>query len=84
MSDNECTHDLSEYSNNIVVTNKAWHDKKSANTDTVIQFNDSNPALNHNVQPISHPINFSPCDNFLLCLQRNYKKYFTEHCDKRG
>jgi hypothetical protein len=48
-SEEQCTSNVSdiERSENIVATNEAWHDRKSKNRDTVIQFNISDSALNY-------------------------------------
>lgn len=49
----ECTHDLSEYSNNTVATNKLWHHKTGKYMDTLIQFSVSDTAVNLVVHHVS-------------------------------
>jgi hypothetical protein len=87
VSDIERTHDLSEYSNNIVATNKPWHNRKSENN-TVIQFIVSNPALNHVVHLISYHIMSYQIGFFIILSFFNYvyilaiQKYFTKCCGR--
>jgi hypothetical protein len=45
-----------EHGDDTVATNKAWHDGKSGNRDRIIQFNVSNPAMNHVVHFMSYHV----------------------------
>jgi hypothetical protein len=54
--DIECKRDLSGYSNDILPTNKLWHNRRGEDTDIVIQFSISNPALNLVVLLISYHV----------------------------
>jgi hypothetical protein len=44
-------HDLSEYGDDTVSTNKAWHGRKSEGRNAVIHFNVSDPAMNSVLVP---------------------------------
>jgi hypothetical protein len=48
----------SEHSDDIVATNIAWHERERGNSDTVIQFNISDPALNCIVHLMSYQVRF--------------------------